>query len=103
MSRELFSYDEEYFKRIFEAFVKPCGKVMTMNAHETSSDSASDAANASKKADDSPILKPKWPAIISDTVCMSVAAPGLAYRTRVRFPPTSQNNIFDTYDHRIRK
>ena len=51
-SRKVFSYEEEYFKRICEAFDKPCGKAMTTDAHETSSDSASDGAAASKKDND---------------------------------------------------
>ena len=42
-----------------EAFEKPYGKAMTTNAYETSSDSASDAANTPKKDDDIPIRSAK--------------------------------------------
>ena len=45
------------------------------------------------------VPKSKWSAVLSETICTSVAA--LSYLNRVRFAPTSQNIIFDTDDPKM--
>ena len=59
-SRKLLLYEEEYFKRMCEAFEKPCGRATSSmpgptKADESSSDSEIDGAAAPKKDDNIPM------------------------------------------------